>query len=190
MLTNSQEPPEGGAQLRRLDTRATARLHLRRWPSSPQSWVLEQAGTPVGMIKRAAASTRLRTASEEWRVEVCRRSRRLGWQLQFTGVGEPESALSYHPHTLMGGGSLALVDGRRYKLRSPLLRADWRVTARWGGEMGRIAFRGGTSAKGSRTQVAFRAQAEDEPLLLVVLLAASVAILLHAEQPRIVAYHG
>jgi hypothetical protein len=143
VLTDIQEPPEGWAQLRGLDTRATATLHLRRWPSSPQSWVLEQAGTPVGMIKRAAASTRLRTASEEWRVEVCRRSRRLGWQLQFTGVGEPEPALSYHPHTLLGGGSsLALVDGRRCKLRSPLLRADWRVTALWGREIGRIAFRG------------------------------------------------
>jgi hypothetical protein len=189
VLIDIQEPPEGWARLRRLDKRATARLTLSRWPSSPQSWVLEQAGTPVGMIKRAAASTRLRTASEEWRVGARRRPSRLGWYLEFTRVGG-EPALSYHPHTLLGGGSLALVDGRRDKLRSPLLRSDWRVTALWGGEIGRIAFRGGTSAEGSRTQVAFREQAEDEPLLLVVLLAASTAILLHAEQPRIVAYHG
>jgi hypothetical protein len=70
---------------------------------------------------------------------------------------------------------------------APLLRADWRVTAAAGGEIGRIAFRGGTSPKDSRTPVAFSAQAEDEPLLLLVLLAASVAILLHAEQPSTLA---
>jgi hypothetical protein len=178
VLTDVQEPPEGWARLRRLDTRATARLTLSRWPSSAQSWVLEQAGTPVGMIKRTAASTRLRTASEEWRVGVRRRPSRLGWYLEFTRVGG-EPALSYHPHTLLGGGS-----------RRPLLRADWRVVASVRGEVGRIAFRGGTSPKDLRTRVAFSAQAEAEPLLLVVLLAASVAILLHAEQPRVAAYHG
>jgi hypothetical protein len=189
VLTDIQETAEGWARLGRLDTRSTARLTLSRWPSSSQSWVLEQAGTPVGMIKRAAASTRLRTASEEWRVGIRQRPSRLGWHLEFTRVGG-EPALSYHPHTLLGGGSLALRDGRRYKLRRPLLRADWRVVASVRGEVGRIAFRGGTSPKDLRTRVAFSAQAEDEPLLLVVLLAASVAILLHAEQPRIVGYHG
>lgn len=188
MPTDIREPPEGwaGAQLRRLDTQATARLTLSRWPSAAQLWVLEQAGAPVGMIKRAAASTRLRTASEG---VACR--------------GMPASPPSGLAPPIHRGGRAragpllppAHTAGRRIARPrgwSPLHAAEpstarrLEVAASAGGEIGRIAFRGGASAKDSRTQVAFSEQAKDEPLLLVVLLAASAAILLHAEQPRTV----
>lgn len=79
---------------------------------------------------------------------------------------------------------------RRYALRRPVVRADWRVAARRGGDLARIAFRGGRSPEDLRTHVPFGKQATAEPQLLVVLLAASVAILIHSEEPRAPVYHG
>jgi hypothetical protein len=71
-----------------------------------------------------------------------------------------------------------------------VVHADWRVTARRGGDLARIAFRGGRSPEDLRIQLPFGEQAMAEPQLLVVLLAASVAILVHSEEPRAPVYHG
>ena len=80
---------------------------------------------------------------------------------------------------------LAVAAGQGYRLRGPLVRADWRITARPRGRIGRIAFRLRNPGVTDQTKyVRFGGKAADEPLLLVVMLAASVAILVHDEQPR------
>ena len=175
-----------------LNPRSTARLTLSSWPGSESfgCWVLEQAGNPVGMIRRAPGITSFRTPSEEWLLEVRRLRRRLGWQLEFKQPRERAPTVFYHPHTLLPGGSLVAFGERSYGLRRPVVRADWSVTARRGGDLARIAFRGGRSPEDLRTHVPFGEQAMAEPQLLVVLLAASVAILVHSEEPRAPVYHG
>lgn len=132
------------------------------------------------MIERSAGGTALQTVSEKWRVEVRRKARRLGWHLEFTRADGGGPALQYHPRTLRPGGDLVLPGRRRYTLRCPLLRSDWRLAAVPGGEIGRIAFR---TRRGFRMHVALGEKDADEPLLPLVILAASVAILIHREQP-------
>jgi hypothetical protein len=193
-VINTQESGAAwpATRLGRLNPRSTARLTLSSWPGSESfgCWVLEQAGNPIGLIRRAGGTTSFRTPSEEWLLEVRRPRRRLGWQLEFRRSGERAPTVCYYPHTLLGGGRLVVSGERRYRLRRPIARADWRVTARRGGDLGRIAFRGGCSPEDLRTHVAFGKQATAEPLLLVVILAASVAILIHNEEPRAPVYHG
>jgi hypothetical protein len=172
-------------QLQRLDASGpgTLKLHRPRL-SRGELWVLEQGWKPVGMIERAARRSVLRTASEEWSVEVPRRPTRLGWYLEFARVGAGQPALQYHPRGLLPGGYLTVSGERRYRLRSSLLRADWRLAAVLGGEIGRIEFRQREPTRYLSMQLAFVDEAADEPMLLVVLLAASAAILIHDEQPR------
>jgi hypothetical protein len=152
-----------------------------RWQSSADFWLLEQGGNPVGAIKKAGADTTLRTAAEEWHVAV-RRHRRFGWHLEFARGGEREATRPYFPRTLPRGGRLDVSGGRRYSLRSPLLRADWRLAAATGGEICRIAFRGRRAVPAFRKHVDLSANAVDEPLLPVVILAASAAIVVHDEE--------
>jgi hypothetical protein len=181
--TNTKGPSEGSTAtpLRPFDPRASVSLTLRLgdWRSPAPRWWLEQGGDPVGMIERGAGRTALRTVSEEWRVECRRRARRLGWHLEFTPADGRGPALQYHPRSLRPGGDLLLPGRRRYTLRCPLLRNDWRLAGP-GGDIGRIAFR---TRRGFRMRVALGEKAADEPLLLLVILAASVAILIHDEQP-------
>jgi hypothetical protein len=97
-----------------------------------------------------------------------------------------QPALYYNPRTLLPGGRLAVAGGRGYRLCGPVLRADWRLAARPGGQIGRIAFRlRATDVTDHMKYVPFGDQAADEPLLLAVMLAASVAILVHADHPTI-----
>jgi hypothetical protein len=172
-----------------LDTRETARLTLS--PSrSPRCWLLEQAGRPVGVIERARGRDRFRTISEEWDA-FCRRTGRFGWQLEFWRPHEAEPELCYHPPSLLpAGGRLVLAGGRGYHLRGSLQRADWRITARRRGQIGRIAFRRDGRVADHTKYVRFGDQATDEPLLLVVMLAASVATLIHAEEPSLTPTFG
>ena len=181
---NVEQPREWPwpARLQPLDRRGTAMFALLQ--SSPaEFWLLEQGGMPVGMIKRAGGGTRLRTVSEEWRMGVTRR-RRLGRQFVFARLGEREPALCYSPSTLRQGGRLDVsADGRRYTLRCPLLRSDWRLVAAPGGEVARIAFPGRVPT-GTEVSKRLSTEAADEPLLPAVMLVASVAILVHQELPR------
>jgi hypothetical protein len=152
-----------------------------RWLSSPDFWLLEQGRTPVGVVRRTRAAINLRTTAEEWRVAMGRRRWRLGWHLEFAREGEPEAVLRYFPRATRNGGRLEVSGGRRYRLRSPLLRADWRLAAAPGGEICRIAFRGRRDVPLDK-HVHLSARAADEPLLPAVLLAASAAIVLHDEE--------
>ena len=68
--------------------------------------------------------------------------------------------------------------------RCSLLRSAWWLKAVPGGEIGRIEFRQREPIRYLTVQLAFVDKAVDEPMLLVVLLAASAAILIHDEQPR------
>jgi hypothetical protein len=185
LLTDSREPPGAWAGLRlwRLDTRATARLTLSL-SQSPGCWLLEQAGRPVGVIERAPRGDRLWTISHEWRAKVCRAGR-LGWQLEFRRVDEAQPALRYRPHTMRPGGRLAFAGGHRYRLRCPLLREDWSIAASPAGQLGRIAFRPRGRVTDYMKYVRFGDQAIDEVLLSVVMLAASAAILVHADEPKL-----
>jgi hypothetical protein len=183
--TDSPELPGAWATTRlwQLDTRATARLTLRPAHSS-KCWLLEQGVRPVGVIERTPGGDRFRTISEEWRAKLRRRARHLGWHLDFTRVDEAKPALLYNPRTVLPGGRLAVAGGQGYRLRGPLLRADWRITARPTGQIGRIAFRLRNPGVTDHTRyVRFGDKAADEPLLLAVMLAASVAILVHADAP-------
>ena len=185
MPTGTGEPAWAWAETRlwRLDTRATARLtlSLAAWP---KCWLLEQAGRPVGIIRRAPGGDRFRTISEDWHATVGRRPGHLGWHLKFRRANEAQPALRYHPRMALPGGRVAVAGGHSYRLRSPLLREDWRVAARpRGGQIGRIAFRPRGRVTDYLKYVRFGDQATDEPLLLVVMLAASVAILVHADEP-------
>jgi hypothetical protein len=185
--TDTQGPIEGWAppHLGPLDAGGTATLNLYRpWRSGGGSWLLAQAGKPVGMVERAAGGTSLRTATEEWRVEVRRRPGRLGWHLEFTRADGGQPVLRYQPRGLLPGGRLVVCDMRRYRLRSPLLRADWRLTAVPGGEIARIGFRQREPIRYLTMQLAFGKKAADEPMLVVVVLAASVAMLIHDEEPK------
>lgn len=166
-----------------LDPGGTARLTLRSWPTTRGFWILEQGGTPVGMIKRTEHDTRLQTATERWSVAV-RRHGRLGWRLLFTRKGEREAAVQYYPRTLLPGGRLVLSSGARYRLRCPVLQDVWRLNAVAGGEIARICFRGDGTAPAFRSHVMFSEEAGREPLLPVLLLAAGAAIVVHDEQPR------
>jgi hypothetical protein len=133
----------------------------------------------VGTLERLEGRAALRTASEEWRMDVRRRARRLGWHLDFIRADGGEPVLQYHPRGLRPGGDLVLPGGRRYRLRCDLLGAKWRLAAVPGGAVGRIGFRDEGSGPYLRAQLA----SADEPLLVLVILAASVAILIHGEQP-------
>jgi hypothetical protein len=187
--TDSQGPSEGSAppQLEQLDAGGAATLNLYRpWRSGGRSWLLAQAGRPVGVIERAAGGTSLRTPTGEWRVELGRRPRRLGWHLEFIPADGGEPVLQYHPRGLLPGGRLVVSDIRRYRLRSPLLRADWKLAAVPGGEIARIGFRQREPIRYLTMQLAFAKKAADEPMLLVVILAAGVAMLIHDEAPKTV----
>jgi hypothetical protein len=187
--TDTEGSSEGRAppQLEELDAGGTATLNLYRpWRSGGRSWLLAQAGRPVGMIERAAGGTSLRTPTEEWRAEVRRRPRRLGWHLEFTRADGGDPVLHYRPRGVLPGGRLVVTDKRRYRLRSPLLRADWRLTAVPGGEIARIGFRQREPIRYLTMQLAFGENAADEPMLPVVIMAASLAILIHDEEPKTV----
>jgi hypothetical protein len=182
--TGIGEPAWAWAETRlwRLDTRATARLTLSPAPW-PNSWLLEQAGRPIGAIKRAAGEERFRTISEKWRGRLSRRAGRLGWRLEFRRADDAKPALRYHPRTVLPGGRITVAGGHGYRLRSPLLREDWSIVAAPRGQIGRIAFRPRGRVTDYLKYVRFGDQATDEPLLSVVMLAASVAILVHADEP-------
>jgi hypothetical protein len=142
--------------------------------SRGEFWVLMQGGQPVGTLDRAEGSVALRTASEEWRGGVRRRSRRLGWHLYFKQVGKPP--LEYHPSTLRPGGHFVGPGDDRYRLRSSLLSTDWKLTGVQEGEICRFRFQRGDPRH--HVQLALV-----EPMLLVMVLAASEAILIHHAQP-------
>jgi hypothetical protein len=171
-------PPE----LQPLDAGGTATLHLNRaWRSGGEIWLLTHAGKPVGMLKRAAGRTTLRTASEEWRGGVRRRRRRLGWHLYFARARGGETGLQYYPSTLLPGGDFVVSGSRRYRLRHRLVGADWRLAARPGGEVGRIGARG--PWRYLSVELTSVEYAVDEPVLLIVILAAIEAILIDKERP-------
>jgi hypothetical protein len=176
--TDTKGSSEGIAppQLQQLDAGGVATLSLD-WASRVRGelWLLAQAGMPVGLLERTAVDTRLCTVSEEWRGGVRRRPRRLGWHLYFKQVGEP--ALVYHPNTLRSGGRFVVAGRDRYRLRNSLLGGDWRLADVPGGEICRFRFQR-RDPRHLRVQLAFV-----KPMLLVVVLAASEAILIHAEQP-------
>jgi hypothetical protein len=137
--TDTRGPPGAWAtRLWRLDTRATARLTLSP-AHSPKCWLLEQANRPLGVIERAAGGDRFRTTSEAWHAEMRRRRRHLAWHIEFTRADEAHPALVYAPRTSLPGGRFALADGHSYRLRCPLLRADWSIAARPTGQIARIA---------------------------------------------------
>ena len=165
-----------------LDPRGTAIFNLRL--SSADLWLLEQGGNPVGMIKRDKANTKLRTASEEWRATVYRE--RLGWQVGFTRLRGQVPALRYSPDTVRQGGSLHVLGERRYRLRAPVLRTHWRLLAATGAETARINCLGYRAVRPPRPRElrGLGAEAAHEPLLPVLILAASLAIVIHHEQPR------
>jgi hypothetical protein len=177
--TDTEGSSAGGAapQLQELDAGGTAMLSLD-WASryGRERWLLAQAGKPVGMLERTAGRTALRTASEEWRGGLGRRARRLGWHLYFTQVGKP--ALEYRPSTLLLGGKFVVSGRERYRLRHSLLSSDWTLADVPGSEICRFTFE-------RRDPHHLHVQlASAEPMLLVVVLAASEAILIHAEQPH------
>jgi hypothetical protein len=172
------------AQLEELQRDATGVFALRAGPYPPEYWSFEQGSKPVGMIRRSDGGTWLRTASEEWRMRVVRR-RRLGWQLAFAPTGEPDALVRYSPRTLRQGGTLEILGGARFALRSPILRTDWRVTAAPRHEVALIAFRMHARPVLPNLQKhPLSRRAADEPLLPVVMLAAGAAILVHNEELR------
>jgi hypothetical protein len=169
-------------QLEPLDAGGTATLYLNRaWRFRGEIWLLTQAGKPVGTVERTAGRIALRTVSGDWRGGVRRRARRLGWHLYFTRAGGDGPALEYHPpSTLLGGGHFHVSGTRRYRLRCPILRADWKLAAVPRGEVSQI---GARAREAWRVQLACIDDVVDEPVLLVVVLAACGAILTHDEQP-------
>lgn len=194
METDSQAAFEGWAppQLQQVQPTGAGTLDLvdrtpdlldRPSRSRREFWVLTQAGRPVGTLERAKGGAVLRTASEEWRMAVRRRAKRLGWYLHFGRVGRGETACQYEPRTLWPGGDLVLAGERRYRLRSRLVRADWRLAAVPGGDVGSLGLRDRGSGRHLQAQLASGDWAADEPLLSLVILAASAAILIHHEQP-------
>jgi hypothetical protein len=171
-------------RLQQLDVRGTHTLALSRaWRFGGDLWLLTQAGNPVGMLERTAGRVALRTVSEEWRGGVRRRARRVGWHLEVTKANGGEPSLQYYPRTLRPGGQLVVCGSRRYRLRCPWLRTDWRLAAMPGGEIGRIGFRDREPFRYLTVRLALGEKAADEPMLIVVILAASEAILVHEEQP-------
>jgi hypothetical protein len=156
-----------------LDVGGPATLSLD-WASRliGERWLLAQAGKPVGMLERTAGRAALRTASEEWRGGLRRRPRRLGWELYFKQAGK--LALEYQPSTLRSGGQLVTFGRDRYRLRHSLLGAYWKLADVPGGEICRFRR---SDPRHLDVQLAFV-----EPMLLVVVLAASEAILIHASQ--------
>jgi len=146
-------------------------------------WLLQQGGTPIGLIKRSDSDNKLRTASEEWRTSVYRK--RLGWQIGFARRGERGFVVRYSPDTIRPGGAVDVLGERRYKLSAPILRAHWRLRAASGEDIARFAFRrdGAVEPPRPRELCDLGITARDEPLLSVVLLAAAAAIVIHSEHP-------
>ena len=180
-LTERSSPP----QLQQLDAKGTATLNLSRaWRFGGELWELTQAGNPVGTLERTAGRVALRTVSEEWRGGVRRRARRLGWHLHFTPTEGDGPALLYYPNTLLSGGYFVASGSRRYRLRPHLLGGDWSLLALPEGEIGRLEFRERDPARYLSVQLTFIDPLFIDPLLLVVILAAGEALLIHDQQPR------
>jgi hypothetical protein len=74
---------------------------------------------------------------------------------------------------------MELVSSRRYRLRCPLLRNEWKLEAMPGGEIGRF----GPPRGDARMHVALTNKAAHEPFLALLILAAIEAILTHNEHP-------
>jgi hypothetical protein len=183
-VESDTQASERGArpQLQPVDASGTATLYLNRaWRFGGEIWLLTQAGKPVGMVERTAGRIALRTFSGHWRGGARRRARRLGWHLYFTRAGGDGPALEYKPpSTLVRSGHFYVSGIRRYRLRCPMLRADWKLAAVPRGEISRI---GARVREAWRVQLACVNDVVDEPVLLVVVLAACGAILIHDEQP-------
>lgn len=183
-MESDTQASERGArpQLQPVDASGTATLYLNRaWRFGGEIWLLTQAGKPVGMVERTAGRIALRTVSGHWRGGARRRARRLGWHLYFTRAGGDGPALEYKPpSTLVRSGHFYVSGIRRYRLRCPMLRADWKLAAVPRGEISRI---GARVREAWRVQLACVNDVVDEPVLLVVVLAACGAILIHDEQP-------
>jgi hypothetical protein len=165
-----------------------APLELTQASAYPlERWVLEQGRRPVVVVDRTTAGWSLSTAAERWTAAVRRRRGRLGWHLALTAAGEADPVLLYRPHTLLLGGALGGADDRRYKLRGPLLRADWTLAAARGEQLARVLLWTKPPSYSERAR-ALRAglapAASQEPDLLLLLAAASVAILTHHQQPN------
>jgi hypothetical protein len=122
-------------------------------------------------ITRSPNPASLRAPSERWGAAIRRRPRRLGWRIEFTPAGGGEPVLCYYPGVLHRG-RLVLAEGRRYKLRPPLVRAEWRLL---GGPCGELV-RGRYSPKHIRMDLRLGANAASEARPLLVLLAACDAI--------------
>lgn len=82
-----------------------------------------------------------------------------------------------------------LRDGSTHRLRCPLLAEAWRLGRR-GRRLGRIRYWGVESSKERRMQIQLASGSPEEPQLLLIVLAACLAILVHEEQPHAVGYHG
>lgn len=165
-------------KLEALDPRGTAMFTL---PGATGGWMLTQGGTPVGLIRRVNSRYRVRTVSANWDAPIRRRGR-VGWQLEFARSGEPQPAIHYVPRAVLQGGTLDLPGReRRYRLRAPIVRDNWRLTATTRGESVQIAFRRGGRVPAFRKHVQLEADFAHEPLLAGVILAASVAIVAHYE---------
>jgi hypothetical protein len=184
--SGGSEPP----RFRDLDSRSGCLLTLKPHTLTPQReyWLLEQGSEAVGAIERTTEGRRHRALlsgpAQSWRVLVRRRRRRLGWHLEVAPVDGPDAAARYFPSTVMPGGRLVLPEGERYRLRWSLLRWDWRLVAKPGGELAWLE-----GPVGSKAYPAFRiglaTGAAGEPRLLLLLLAACAAMLLEGQQPRV-----
>jgi hypothetical protein len=173
-------------------------LHQLRWawcepleltqrsPYSREHWLLRQARRPIVAIDQTGPRWSLSTAAERWDAAVRRRRRHLGWHLEIAPAGELDPVLYYHPHTLRSGGSLGCAGDGRYRLRCSVLpRGGW-VLAAPGGQLAHIklcARPPGESARARALQAGLVAGASAEPYLLLLLAVASVAIVIHYQQP-------
>jgi hypothetical protein len=157
-------------------------------PHQPEHWLLRQAQRPIVAIDHTSAGWSLSTRAQRWTATVRRRQRRLGWQLEITPVGKPEPVLCYRPRTLVRGGSLSDAGDARYKLRGPhLVRGDWTLAAAGRGKLAHIKLwttPPGKTARARALRPGLEAGASAEPRLLLLLAAASVAIVIEYQQPK------
>ena len=173
-------------ELQEFDRRGTAMFTLPGVPGLDIGlWMLTQGGKPIGLIRRVEAGYSVRTACERWDAAIRRRGR-VGWQLEFARTGAAQTAIYYLPRGLLDGGHLDVpTSGTRYRLRTPVVRETWRLTGTTRGESVQIAFRSGGPVPAFKRHVQLDADLANEPLLPGVILASSVALLVHFEQPRV-----
>ena len=152
-----------------------------------EHWLLRQARLPIATLDRTPTGASLSCRRERWRSEVRRHG--FGWCLAVTAEGASQDALTYYPRTGLLGGRLVLLDGSVHRLRCPLVAEAWRLGRR-GRRLGRIRYSGVKSSNERRMQIQLASGSREEPQLLLIVLVARSAILVHEEQPHAVSYSG